>query len=380
MQRRFTAILRALPPLLAFSACLALVATTTTECSRARAANSGRMKTTDVPVVPPVFPLQVSSDGRYLVDRAGKPFLIQGDAGWSILVQLKDDEVETYLEDRRRRGFNAILVNLLEHKFADHAPRNAYGDAPFTKPGDFSTPNEGYFAHADKVLHLARQKGLAVMLAAAYLGQKGGDEGWYQEELRNGPEAMRAYGAYVGRRYRAFDNVIWVLGGDYMPPPQGMALVDALGQGIRSTDPEHLVTAHFDAETSAQDASLTTPLNLNTTYTYRPVYEKSLANTLRPAALPHFLIETTYEFEHESTPRLLRAQAYYALLTGAVGQVFGNGTIWGFWRSWPAMLGSDGCLGMMNSEGPRRAARLDDARARRPKRSAHGGHGGQRLQ
>jgi hypothetical protein len=101
-------------------------------------------------------------------------------------------------------------------------------------------------------------------------------------------------------------------------------MVQALGQGLRASDGgAHLFTAHWSAETSAQDPGAA-GLDLNATYAYAPVYDKSLADHLRPGALPHFLIETACELEHDSTPRSLRAQAYYALLTGAVGQMFGN--------------------------------------------------------
>jgi hypothetical protein len=61
------------------------------------------------------FPLRLKRGERYLVDSRGQPFLIHGDAAWSLLVQLKRDEVDDYLEDRVARGFNALLVNLIEH-------------------------------------------------------------------------------------------------------------------------------------------------------------------------------------------------------------------------------------------------------------------------
>jgi Protein of unknown function (DUF4038)/Putative collagen-binding domain of a collagenase len=298
---------------------------------------------------PPIaFPLALSADRRHVVDRRGRPFLIQGDSAWSLIAKLTREETEVYLEDRRRRGFDAILVNLIEHKFAERPPRNAYGQAPFRTAGDFSTPNDDYFAHADWVIERAAEKGIAVFLAPCYLGQNGGDEGFYQEMLASGAASLGTYGRYVGRRYGRFDNLIWVLGGDFTPPPEGLTLVRAMGEGIRSADMRHLFTAHWSAETSSQDIEDPTIrgwLGLDATYTYRPVYEKSLADYGRPGALPHFLIESAYEHEHDSTPRSLRAQAYYALLTGADGQFFGNGAIWGFW-SWQAALESPGAVGM----------------------------------
>src|SRR4051794_26503279 len=62
------------------------------------------------------FPLRVSQDGRHLLDSGGQPFLVVGDAGWSLIVQPEAADRERYLSDRARRGFNSIIVNLIEHK------------------------------------------------------------------------------------------------------------------------------------------------------------------------------------------------------------------------------------------------------------------------
>src|ERR1035438_4484555 len=95
------------------------------------------------------YPVKVGLDHRHLVDQSGAPFLVQGDAPWSLISGLTREEAELYLEKRRSQGFNSIIVNLIEHKF--RGPVNRYGEGPFTTPGDFSTPNEKYFEHADWV-------------------------------------------------------------------------------------------------------------------------------------------------------------------------------------------------------------------------------------
>lgn len=66
----------------------------------------------------PLFPVRVSANGRYLEDARGKPFLLRGDTAWSIIAQLTKEETEEYLENRRQKGFNAILVNLIEKYYA----------------------------------------------------------------------------------------------------------------------------------------------------------------------------------------------------------------------------------------------------------------------
>jgi len=303
----------------------------------------------------PKFPISVVKGERYLVDADGRPFLIQGDAAWSLIAELSREDVERYLRDRRARGFNAVLVNLIEHKFARHPPLNAYGDAPFAIPGDFGTPNDRYFDHADWVLARAEQMGLLVMLTPMYMGNGGGDEGWYQEIRRSGADKIRDFGRYIGRRFKAHRNVLWIQGGDYNPPDKN--LVRALVQGIRESDPAALQSAHCGPETEALDYWNGEPwLDLDTIYTYEPVYLAAMRAYRRPEGLPYILIESHYENEYRSTPLQLRTQAFHALLSGATGQIFGNSPIWHFDgpglfagpADWRTELGSRGAHSMTN--------------------------------
>jgi len=78
------------------------------------------------------------------------------------------EEVDQYLEDRRLKGFNTLLVQLIVHGLAFdppsfHAPNNVYGVGR-SPCGDFATPNEAYFAM--RVRHRqGREKGILVLLA-----------------------------------------------------------------------------------------------------------------------------------------------------------------------------------------------------------------------
>jgi hypothetical protein len=304
----------------------------------------------------PAFPLSVSPGQRHLVDHDGTPFLIQGEAAWSLLVQLTREEAETYLEDRRRRGFNLLMVNLIEHFFSDHPPSDVYGTQPFQSAGDFSTPNPEYFSRAQQIVRIAAAKGIVILLCPAYLGGDGSAEGWYVEMRKNGPEKLRGYGAYVGSLFRAFDNVIWLAGGDYTPPAAALPLVDALQQGIKQTAPEQLQAGHWSPETSGTDVKLaSTQLDLNTTYTYQPAHLKSLVDYDHGNGRAHFLIESKYEDDKLGTNQhWLRMQAYTALLTGAMGQVYGNRWIWEFTRpSFLNRLTKRNWIGALDSPGVR---------------------------
>jgi hypothetical protein len=147
--------------------------------------------------------------------------------------------------------------------------------------------------------------------------------------VANGPDRLRRYGAYLGRRYRDFSNILWVHGGDHDPPDKG--LVRALAEGIREFDPGALHTAHGEADPSVSDYWLDEPwLQLGSVYTYGPVHAAALEHYARPRRWPFFLIESGYENERGVTERDLRMQAYQALLCGAAGQIFGNNPIWHF--------------------------------------------------
>ncbi len=52
-----------------------------------------------------------------------------GDTPWSLTAQLTKAEAEQYLENRRLKGFNTIIVNLIGHKFCDNPPKNRDGRA-----------------------------------------------------------------------------------------------------------------------------------------------------------------------------------------------------------------------------------------------------------
>lgn len=196
-----------------------------------------------IPEAPPQtrFPLRVSPDRRRLLDVDGRPVLIQGDAAWSVIVNATLDSARRYIADRRRKGFNTIIVNLIDPLFATDPPRNLAGDEPFTTPGDFRTPNEAYMAHAERVLEIAEHYGIVVILAPAFLGYPypshpgyaGRPEGWYEEVVANGPDGRRVWGDYLGHRFGRFKNIIWCIGGDRNPGEVDAGL-DQIAQGIRT--------------------------------------------------------------------------------------------------------------------------------------------------
>ncbi|MCM2310762.1 MAG: DUF4038 domain-containing protein, partial [Steroidobacteraceae bacterium] len=228
--------------------------TYTLVCTGAGGSGSDSMTVVVSPATSARFPLHTETGKRYLVDANGQPFFVHGESAWALIAQLTREEADQYLEDRRLKGFNTVMVQLVVHGLLSSAPGynppyNIYGVAPFTVAGDFSTPNEAYFAHAEYVIAKAAEKGLLVLLAPAYMGYQGGYQGWYADMIANGEAKLRGYGRYVANRFRAYDNIVWLQGGDYNPPEK--ALLRAVANGIRDIDTRWLHTFHGARGTSA---------------------------------------------------------------------------------------------------------------------------------
>jgi 2-hydroxychromene-2-carboxylate isomerase len=289
------------------------------------------------------FPLRISANGTSLVSDNGAPFHIHGEAAWSLIIQPSLQGAQMYLADRERRGVNTILVNLIEHKFSDRPPANAAGDAPFKTPGDLSTPNDAYFSHADKVLDLAAKHGIAVMLFPAYLGFAGGDEGWFSTMSQLSAEKCRSYGDYLGHRYAARTNLVWMWGGDFTPPvgSAGERCMKAIADGIRAAAPNALASAHWKQETTSRDeTTFAAMIDLVGVYTYANALALCRsARSLSPKR-PTYLIETTYENERGVALAEIRAQQWRGLIGCGAGEISGTNPIWQFGISWAAQLDS----------------------------------------
>ena len=193
-----------------------------------------------------------------------------------------------------------------------------------------------------------------MLLAPAYTGAGGGDEGWYRAMEASGPDKLRGYGRYIGDRFKDFKNIIWVHVGDFNPPNK--TLSQAVADGIREILPHSLHTAHNAPEMHGLGywSASEIPLAIDSLYTYAPIANEASALAANRKT-PFFLIESRYENEGDGTPWKTRVQAWQAVLSGAAGQVFGNNPIWCFNApafqpqppiTWKEALNSPGSLGI----------------------------------
>jgi len=320
------------------------------------------------------FPIKVSKNGRYLIDRQGRPFRIQGDSAQSLIANLTYAEADAYLTDRKSKGFNTVNINLLEHKFAVNAPRNRRGDPPFSTQDNFGTPNDAYFAFADSIIDLAAAKGMLVSLAAMYLGYGGGDQGWWSAltNATNTQEVCYKFGLYVGSRYKNRVNILWVIGGDFTPPPgsEGEKRLHKFMEGVKAAGASQLWSGDWNAPCISTDVrAFASQMDVNAVYTYGMsghdglTYAESRSAFSYSPPRPAYLKETGYENEVwlPGDPASVRKYEYWAVLGGAsAGAFFGHRDIWSFatsnWssglapnpRPWQTVLNSTGSLDMMH--------------------------------
>jgi Protein of unknown function (DUF4038)/Putative collagen-binding domain of a collagenase len=306
------------------------------------------------PGAPAHYPLSISPDRRRLLDANGRPFLIQGDAAWSLIANLEFADAVRYLDDRRAKGFNTLIVNLIEHLFSRDPPRDLAGREPFSSPGDMATPNDAYFDAAERVLDACAERGFAVLLAPCYVGyrhDRGNGlslrlDGWNDEIVATGPEGCRSYGEYLGRRFGRFANIIWMIGGDWHPE-EAREGIDAIANGIRSAGVKNLFTAHPHPDFSPIESLAGSDwLDINVTYTYGIVHRSLIADWQRDPPWPFFLIESTYEGEHNASHQQIRRQAYWSVLCGGNGHCIGNYPMWLFWDGWLQALDLPGSVAM----------------------------------
>jgi hypothetical protein len=310
------------------------------------------------------YPLKVSTNGRYLVDQGGKPFRINSDAAWLMSVQAAMPDVDTYLANRKAKGFNTFVLMVLNHGIVRNAPNNRYGEGPFTIPDDFSKPNNAYFSFIDTIVDKAAAQGMAVLFAYTVLGYNGGSEGWWSvlTNAKNTRTVCYNWGVWLGNRYKSRKNIIWLAGGDYTPPSgsEGELRAHKILEGIKSTGAAQLFAAQWSGpDTLATDVrAFADAMDVNTFYGYGPFKSGRTYETAQRAyghrpVLPAVLFEPNYENEVVGgTGRRedVRRSQYWAVLAGATaGQNFGSKEIWNWQRTWEEKLESNGSLDMQRA-------------------------------
>ncbi len=297
------------------------------------------------------WPKRADPTGRYLVDEAGKPFFWLGDTAWMLFQEPDRAEAELYLAARARQGFTVIQAAVVmgEERVAGTKRPNAYGDnafqdhdpaRPWLTPGNNpDNPDEyDYWDHADYVIDRAQAHGLVVGLLPLFVGWQG--DGYKYLRTSN----AYAYGKFLGERYRARSNIVWVLGGDNVADTEEKrAIWNAVAKGITeavagSEDYSRtLMTYHSPGGTSSSNWFHAAPwLDFNMIQTwadYQSIPARIAADYRLTPAKPTGLGEGVYEegsqYKFTVDALAIRKQAYWSYLSGGY-HTYGNTNVWNF--------------------------------------------------
>jgi hypothetical protein len=192
--------------------------------------------------------LKVSENKRFLIHEDGTPFFYLGDTGWELFHRLNKADTEKYLENRRAKGFTVIQAVALAELDGLNTP-NAEGNRPLID-NDPLKPNEEYWKHVDWVIKNAAEKGLYIGLLPTW-GDKVDPQRWGKgPKIFNQDNAFK-YGKWIGSRYKDYRNIIWINGGDRQGGGENFPVWEALAEGIKSVDKNHLMTFHPMGENSS---------------------------------------------------------------------------------------------------------------------------------
>jgi hypothetical protein len=297
------------------------------------------------------WPVSADPSGRYLVDRDGKPFFWLGDTAWLLSQIPNREDAEHYLATRARQGFTVIQAAAVmgEERVGGTARPNAYGDKAFLDndpsrprltPGNSpNSPEEyDYWDNVDHIIDRAQAHGLTVGLLPLFVGWRG--DGYKYLKTSN----AHAYGTFLGERYRAKPNIVWLLGGgNVADTEEKRAIWNAVAKGIAeavagSEDySKTLMTYHSPGGTSSSNWFHTAAwLDFNMVQTwsdYLSIPARIAADYKLTPPKPTGLGEGAYEdgnqYKFTVNALAIRKQAYWSYLSGGY-HTYGNTDVWNF--------------------------------------------------
>jgi len=311
--------------------------------------------------------IALSSDKTRLVNTiTNQPVFITGDTAYALIVQLSSNsDIEAYLSNREAKGINLIWAALVDVGFHHDgkSENDALGHNPWNGGADFTGMSSAtaYWAHVDYVLQRAAAHGITVLAGTGFTASFNKcDIPYYATMASSSDDTMKAYGAFLGNRYKSYPNIIWLMGGDANLSLCGSGLANKLNDiamGIISADPAHLMAIEATGDNWGE-ASATNWLpftrgarNPNGWITLGTIYPKGLPSKTFALEIddivsqiatekgadpfvPFFSMEDPYETEPNEAPynnQQLRQEGYTEVLGGAyLGRLFGSSSVWPF--------------------------------------------------
>jgi hypothetical protein len=295
--------------------------------------------------------LKVSDNGRFLVTEEGKPFFWLADTAWELFHRVNKEEAEVYLRKRAEQGFNVIQAVALAELDGLNTP-NPNGDLPLIN-NDPAKPNGKYFEHVDYIIKKADELGIYIALLPTW-GDKLFKNSWgVGPEIFN-PQNATAFGKWIGNRYKDYDNVIWVLGGDRNPRDNSKDIevwnnmAVAIQNAARTTSNEPLMSYHpqpkeaggsstwfhkeswldFNMHQTGHCPNQGTYKHISNDYNLKPTKPVIDSEPLYEDHPNCFNVREQGYSEADDIRRIM----YWNVFAGAFGQTYGNHAVWQMYK------------------------------------------------
>lgn len=184
--------------------------------------------------------LKVSDNHRYLIHENGTPFFWLGNTAWLISERLTRDEVEYYLVNEHRAGYNVEQIQVINSIPTFNIYGQQANDASFDMWKFSKKDQYGYWEHLDFIVDFAASQGIYIAMDCV----------WGSQITKMDIKKAEKYGQFLGERYKDKPNIIWMMGGDVLGD-RGTASWDALAKAIRKADPNHVMTFHPRGRTTS---------------------------------------------------------------------------------------------------------------------------------
>ncbi|HKK75602.1 MAG TPA: glycoside hydrolase family 140 protein [Saprospiraceae bacterium] len=311
--------------------------------------------------------LAVHDSDRFLMREDGQPFFWLADTAWELFHRCDREAASMYLEKRASQGFNVIQAVALAELDGLNTP-NPYGERPLMD-NDPNRPNERYFEHVDFIINKADELGLYIALLPTW-GDKVNRKSWGVGPEVFNVENAAVFGRWMGERYKDYDNIIWIIGGDRNPNPDSneVEIWNAMAEAIAAATggyEECLMSFHpqpkeaggsstwfhqekwldFNMHQTGHCANQGTYKHISHDYTLQPI--KPVLDG-EPLYEDHPNCFNARELGH-SIPRDIRRIMYWNVFAGAFGQSYGCHDVWQMYtldkepinqplRPWPEAL------------------------------------------
>jgi hypothetical protein len=344
--------------------------------------------------------LGVSGNHRYLVNEADEPFFWMGGTAWGMSEWLTREDIDIYLDNRAEKGFTVVQVCLFWGKREEDPvrftvnPTNAYGHKAFMevngkpdpaqpwviKGGTPQNPND-YWDHVDYIIQAAATRNLIIAVLPVW-GRRyvNASHPSYSQKVFS-MAARRSYGEFIGKRFKGYSNIVWVLGGDVKADAGGNYLdfYRTMAEGIISGITGETIS--WDEDSHLWDNALMTyhpdgsPLKNSSLWFHDdPWMDFNMIETHRNRDKVYQAVQLDYAMDDPVKPTVMgepdyegarpnivtagihmRRQALHSFFAGAAGFTYGgkidqegNGPLWSPYNNWKEMLDMEGARSMTN--------------------------------